>query len=101
MKFVVNTCFGGFGLSKEAQAYLDCTEYSYSAECLRNDENLIKCVEELKGKASGHFAELHIMYVPDDATDWMITNYDGVEEVLYVLDGKMRYATFDESDWEE
>ena len=86
MKIVINSCYGGFGLSREAiDRY--CTEkgihpgkwndtYSYymefsEDEIPRDDEVLVKIVEELStnvngigGKADGRFSELKIVEVP-------------------------------------
>lgn len=136
MKIAVNKCFGGFGLSKEAQAlymekkygvdntyyyetngwsgkkstkedfikqcdshYIsitttDCGEefddyrkfnvvwfddYNDSIE-FRSDPVLIKVLEELGDEANGHFAEIEIVDVPDDANVY-IDYYDGLERV--------------------
>ena len=47
----------------------------------RNDENLIRVIEELGADvASSHFAELEIVEIPDDV-DWEIDEYDGKEWV--------------------
>ena len=86
MKIVINSDYGGFGLSREAiDRY--CAEkgiypgkwndtYSYYPEFSENDiprddEVLVKIVEELSanvngigGKADGRFSELKIVEVP-------------------------------------
>lgn len=44
----------------------------------REDDILIKVVEELGDEASGRFGELVVVRIPDDL-DYVIDNYDGVE----------------------
>ena len=46
----------------------------------RDDETLVKVVEELGESANGECAELKIIEIPDDV-DWEIAEYDGVEWV--------------------
>ena len=109
-KVVINTCFGGFGLSHDAimkwseysgiklypeideKSYLSHythyytdpsqTEDSYWSEYNidRKDPALVRVVEEM-GKASwGKYAELKVVEVPDDV-DWYIHEYDGSESI--------------------
>jgi len=87
MKLVVNICFGGFGLSDEAYAWLG----TYDTPD-RDDPRLVECVRTLGEEANGIFAELNIVEIPDGATDWEIREYDGAESVIYVLNGKIHHA---------
>lgn len=104
MKIVINRCYGGFGLSREAvllarkltqdpawggpclkgDKYDDGTECDYdggSIDCKRNDPILIKVVETLGCEAaSDSMAELKIVEIPD-GIDWIVTEYDGMEWV--------------------
>ncbi len=100
MKIVINRCFGGFGLSAEAQvAYakrcgfrlrvINVTEgvcertdggYFDDSRIDRNDHHLIAVVEKLGAKANGLCSKLKIVEVPDDV-DWDITNFDGMESI--------------------
>lgn len=91
MKLVINVCYGGYGLSEEAEALLGGEEEAYEYE--RSDEKLIKVVEELGvEKASGDYAELKVVELPENTTDYYINKYDGLESVLYVVDGKIHWA---------
>ena len=36
--------------------------------------------------------DIGFCYIPDDATDWDIMEYDGKEWVVYVLNGKLNYS---------
>lgn len=48
----------------------------------REDKTLIEVVEELGEEASGTFAELEIVEIPDNAF-FIIDNYDGIETLYY------------------
>ena len=89
MKFVINDCFGGYGLSQE---FLD--KYGKKFEYLeRNDPELVSAVEEFGLRnASGEFSVLCIKEIPDDATDYSIEEYDGAESIVYVKDGKLHWV---------
>ena len=77
MKVVINSCYGGFGLSKEAYKFLGLEWGEYVS---RTDPKLIECVETLGTKANGFFANLRVIEIPDDVK-WEITEYDGCEQV--------------------
>lgn len=84
MKIVINAAYGGFKLSKEAYEFLgipwDKFGYEYNDYDKRTDSKLIECVETLGAKASGDYAKLKVVEVPDDV-EWKITDYDGWETV--------------------
>lgn len=105
MKIVINRCYGGFGLSREAfhllrgmgqkdaqqepdigecwndgsglrEAFLN----SFCGEIPRNDPMLVEVVEKLGAAANAKMAKLKIVNIPDDV-DWKIEEYDGMEHV--------------------
>lgn len=82
MKIVINRCYGGFGLSKEAYECLglpwDGFGYKYSEK--RTDPKLIECVETLGDDSNGSCAELVVIEIPDDV-EYTIEEYDGIEWV--------------------
>lgn len=49
----------------------------------RDDDKLVRVVEELRETANGHAAELKIVSIPDDV-QWVITKTDGREQVREV-----------------
>lgn len=112
MKVLVNRCYGGFGISKEAlHLYLttkgykykmDADEYTPSAtledgkrisvyEIDRDDPVLIEVFEKIGSEAcSGDHSELELVEIPDGCV-YDVTEYDGFESIEYWLE-----VTFDE-----
>lgn len=110
MKIAINKCYGGFGLSDEAleklieygvpyfKSYKEVQNkdglYIYDAGSSfgkyftnldyyenRTNELMIKVIEEIgEAKASGRFASIEIVSVPDDV-EWFIDDYDGIESI--------------------
>jgi hypothetical protein len=106
-RIVINSDFGGFGISREAflllrkmkvkealeetdvgEYYKDgsgprrksCTDDSFGHNLKRNDKRLINVIEQLKEKANGPYAHLKIVEIPD-RVKWQIEEYDGNEWV--------------------
>lgn len=92
-KIVANYCYGGFSLSKEALDLIGVKEYTDWGDLeSRSNPALVSAVEALGEKANGPVARLGVVTIPDEATDVLITEYDGAETVYYVLNGKIRVA---------
>ena len=89
MKIVINDCFGGFEFSQDfLNKYGEEFEYFE-----RDDPKLISAIEEFgEAESSGYSAKLCIKEIPDDCTDLYIDEYDGVESIIYVKDGKLHWA---------
>jgi hypothetical protein len=88
-KILVNLDFGGFDL--EDEYYDDFEARTNGLGDIREDEKLIALVEQ--GIDIGDdLADIGIAEIPDNATDYYINEYDGKEEVLYVLDGRICFA---------
>jgi hypothetical protein len=104
-KLVINTCYGGFGLSDEGwKLYakyknyytrevndvfgrsidvcpndkFDNNEIIYNHDLVRNDPDLVRVVEELGIAAGDNYAELKVIEIPDDVI-WELNEYDGRE----------------------
>ena len=90
-KIVYNTCYGGFGLSKEAIArYWEIrgevpSDDWYAYEVDRADPILAQVVEELGEAASDGFARLAIRELAP-GTQYRIDEYDGMESVMTIDD---------------
>ena len=89
MKVIINNCFGGFSISDELERRLNLEGVWYDEDDIRTNPVAIAAVEENSNKASGCCANLRVVEVPDEATDYMVTEYDGAETLYYVLDGKI------------
>jgi hypothetical protein len=84
-KIVINTCHGGFGLSKEAidlykklkKTKKDVQDYKIS----REDKYLIEVIETLgREKANDLYSQLKIVEIPSDV-EYTIEEHDGIEWV--------------------
>ena len=85
-KVVINTCWGGFGLSKAAEARyneiaseLGMDEIDSVYDLSRHCPILIQVVEELGDAASDDFAELCIVQIPGNR--YKVREYDGAESI--------------------
>jgi hypothetical protein len=104
MKIVINTDYGGFGLSDQAfEEYLKLSGVEYTTQepeepsafhginfydkegkylsyydVKRNDPKLVQVVEQLGEKSWGNFANLKVVDIPDGVT-WELHEYDGIE----------------------
>lgn len=87
-KVVINACFGGFGLSKEARALYaqrkglepeDVTVWDIP----RDDYDLVTIVEQMGKKVNSDFSALKVVEIPADV-EWEIAEYDGAEHVAEV-----------------
>lgn len=82
---VINTCYGGFGLSdraiREYMSLAGLVERDFhDTDIDRDDPYLVKIVKELGEAANGTHAKLKIVEIPGDVS-WHIGEYDGNEWV--------------------
>lgn len=87
MKVVLNRLYGGFSLSEEfCKAYPQFKRYGED----QDNQELIKCIEEFGiNNAQGIDAEFEIFELPNETTDYYIDEYDGYNQLIYVVDGKL------------
>lgn len=81
-KVVINSSYGGFGLSQEAKARLKELGQEYDEwRITRHDPILIQVIEELgSDRASGNHAQLKIVEIV--GRTYRIEEYDGMESVV-------------------
>lgn len=84
-KVVINRCFGGFGLSRQAfDHYCDLTDQDPREvgtwDIKRDDPMLVHVVELFGAKANDSYSELKVVEIPDNVV-WHISDYDGMEEI--------------------
>jgi len=84
---VINTDYGGFSLSDEAEARYKAMAGITDDDLLprhpdipRDDPYLVQIVREMGKDADGTYANLKIVEIPGDV-DWEIGEYDGREWV--------------------
>lgn len=85
---VINDCYGGFGLSDEAEAeykkLANVTDKDWwDRDIARDDPYLVKIVREMGDSASGTYARLKIVEIPADV-EWTLEEYDGNEWIAEV-----------------
>lgn len=92
MVFVLNKCFGGWSLSDWAMEQLG-VETHYPTFDEFDVDKLIQLINEYGSeKVSGRSAKLKVVEIPDTCTDYEINDYDGLETIIYVVDGKIYHA---------
>lgn len=89
MKVVLNKCYGGFSISKEYAEKLNMDIY---CEEERFNPVLIAAVENDPEGISGRCADLIVVTIPDNNTDYRLIENDGYENLIYVVDGKIYFA---------
>lgn len=84
-EIVINTCYGGFGLSEKAKKiycekmkidYVKFDDYRLS----RTDTLLVEIIKELGAEANDFYANLEIVSLPV-GTKYRICEYDGLEHI--------------------
>lgn len=86
-KVVINTEFGGFGLSREAETWLakrgiwqKYPDIKSLKDLPRHEPLLVECVEELGGKASDCYTILEVKKIKHNR--YYIEEYDGKEYIV-------------------
>jgi len=87
MKVVINSCYGGFGLSDQAMQILkdrkgNTIDLFYFNDN-RDDSDLIEVVERLGYTANDDFSKLKVVEIPD-GVNYTIEEYDGLEHIAEI-----------------
>lgn len=92
MKIVINKCFGGFCVSEWLCRlwnieYNDSrSSYDFNSIDMRTSPAFIELVKKFGNKMDSN---LKVVDIPNEATDFMIDEYDGLERIIAVVDGKL------------
>lgn len=80
-KVVINSCYGGFGLSDKAISRLKelGLEFRWEHDIPRHHPLLVQVVEELEDEASGSYAKLEVVEIYSKL--YQVTEYDGFEGI--------------------
>ena len=92
MFILLNKCYGGFGLSDEfVEEYPEYKSHAkWHDSDFRTNEELIDRIRKFGlTRAGWEYANLSIVSIPNDVTDWRMQEYDGYEYIEYVKDGKI------------
>lgn len=94
MTFILNKCYGGFGISEFALNQLG-VDHIFTFD--NTDTELVNKLAALINKygseaCSCSFSKLRVVEIPDCATDYEIDEYDGFETIIYVVNGKIHRA---------
>lgn len=81
----VNRDWGGFRVPAEVAITIGCDIYDDDNE-IRRDPVLIDWIRKHS------YEDLKLACIPDEATDFMINDYDGFETVIMCVNGKLEYA---------
>lgn len=88
MKIIINANYGGYHVPEEIVELLGLrSRWDGDNHAVRTNPLFIQWVEAHKGET-----ELAVVEIPQGATDYMFQEYDGLESVIYVLDGKIHFA---------
>lgn len=96
MKLVINNCYGG--METEHKALRADPEFIAKVEAgfdgkEKNHFEFTTTAGERKAFDFGRLEHLIVVEIPDESTDYYIEDYDGVESVIYVVDGKIHVLT--------
>lgn len=95
MKIIVNRCYGGFCVNPIAAkaAGLGDAEIRNPGMEVRTSPALIDLIGRWGADAvGGKFSALEVIDLPTNLTDCEVSEYDGFESVIYVVDGKIHHA---------
>ncbi len=82
VKVVINTCYGGFGLSSAARAKME-SHVGKSFDCYAHPRHcpfLVQVVEEMGESANGQFSDLQVLTLKGNT--YIVREYDGTEWVV-------------------
>lgn len=88
MQYVINRDYGGFTVPQEVADEIGCDVWSCFGS-IRTDPVLIEWVND-----HSRTTTLRVVEIPDEATDWELLEYDGLEQVLAVVDGHIVHICY-------
>lgn len=92
---VINTCYGGYGFSKEARDLFLKFDITHPEDLPRHDPRVIHVVETLGENANGNYSCLKIVTI--EGFKYRIEEYDGTESI--VTPEEEKYITIPKNDY--
>lgn len=89
MTIIINACYGGFHIP---EALCESEGLERYDDIDRTDSRLVEFVQSHGGEFEEGCACLVAVEIPEDCTDWELTEYDGYESITYVVGGKLFHA---------
>ena len=91
MKYIINRTYGGFTIPDQVMEALELTSAYDVPGDMRMNPHFIHWVEHHSAELAkkGRKSELAVVEIPDNATDWRLEEYDGLESITAVVDGKL------------
>lgn len=94
MKIIINSCYGGFGINDKTiknlfESGIVVDELEGDAP-IRTNPKLIELIENGEDANTEH-SRLKIIDIPDNATDYEIIEYIGLEYIICVINGKLKH----------
>lgn len=91
MKFVIHSSWGTYHIPRIVIERFDDNKISYSNGWddsfeIRTNSIFVDYVEKSRD------SEYRIITVPDNYTDYKVVDYDGMETLIYIIDGKIYEA---------
>jgi hypothetical protein len=90
MKIVIHVNYGGFHYPEKFCQRYNVGRYDwmdYDNDEYRFHDLLIDWVEKNPQDSEG----LRVVNIPEEATDWQVHEYDGLESIICVVDGKIQW----------
>lgn len=88
MKIILNKAFGGYKIPQIIADALSLHPYDDSFKT-RTNPKLIEILENVSSEVRG---DMTVVEIPDTYTDYELTEYDGLERITYVVNGKLYHA---------
>lgn len=89
MKVAVNLCYGNFVLSDRVEAELH-DWVNYADHSFRSSPPLVNAIERHgTDYCSTDSSIIGLAYIPNNATDYEIVEFEGFESIIAVVNGKI------------
>lgn len=88
MKYIIHAAYGGFHCPEELRKqWTPDSDFGYFWDD-EKEEDFRTNPDAIDWVLNHPKSPLKVVEIPDNATDWMVWEYDGFESVLAVVDGK-------------